>query len=368
MIPLERSRSAPQNGRSVIGYWQSPGRVNLIGEYTDYNLGFVLPFAIDRRAFVGVARLDEPKVIISSKSKTTVVTRNYSSLRRNETVTWASYILGVLWAFQQRGITLPGLEIALDSEIPSGAGLSSSAAIEAAVAVAVNDIVATKFGRPDLAKLCHVAETEYVGVPVGIMDQMAVVNAKNGHAMLIDCRDESVAQVPLDTHQIFVVDTCVRHSNSDGQYAHKRAQCALAASQLGVNSLREANVEMVDEVLEGDLRKVAHHIVTENDRVLETVSRLSKGEPFGDLLLSSHHSLRKDFGVSTPQLDCVVDVAMTNGADGARMFGAGLGGCAFFIAEDPVRIASLIEARFRRLGYSPPRSFGVIPTDGAGPV
>lgn len=368
MVNREISRPVLQSGRPAIGYWQSPGRVNLIGEYTDYNLGFVLPFAIDRRVFVAVAKSNEPGVTIRSERKNSVVSRKYSSLRRNEPVTWASYVLGVIWAFHQSGISLPGLEVSLDSDIPPGAGLSSSAAIEAAVAVAINDITSTGLSRLHLAKLCHVAETEYVGIPVGIMDQMAVVNGRSRHAMLIDCRDESVVQVPLNVEQIMVIDTRVRHSNKDGRYAQKRERCAWAVSQLGVSSLREANLTMVDDALEGESRRIARHVVTENDRVLETVNRLSNGESIGDLLVSSHRSLQYDFDVSCQELDCIVDVAMANGADGARMFGAGLGGCAIMIADDPPRIVTLVEKEFYRHGYRPPRSFGVIASDGAGAV
>ena len=356
------------SGKQPVGRWQSPGRVNLIGEFTDFNMGFVLPFAIARHVNVIVAPLDDSEVVVSSTRAKNVVAKNMNELKPSEPSSWASYVLGIVWAFREYGVDVPGLEFALQSDIPPGAGLSSSAAIEAAVAVAINDITAANLNRLQLSRLCHQAESEYVGVPVGMMDQLAVLNAQPNHAMLIDCLDQSIQQVPLSRSHFLIVDTRVRHVNRDGSYASKRSQCAQAAAQLGVNSLREADLSMVEQRLDGALARVAHHVVTENQRVIEMVSRLSMGQPIGELLLASHRSLQHYFGVSCPELDCVVDTAMSNGAEGARMVGAGNGGCALVLTEDWRKIASEVRAEYRRRGFRPPRSFVVTPAGGAGRV
>ena len=361
-------RAKLHRGRPAAGIWQSPGRVNLIGEFTDFNMGFVLPFAISRRLHVVVAVLDEPEVVVSSAQTSDVVVGYVSQLDPSDAFSWGSYVLGTVWAFRESGVELPGLEFSIDSDIPLGAGLSSSAAIEAAVALAINDITGAAMNREQLARLCHKAETEYVGVPVGMMDQFAVLNAQPNNAMLIDCREQSIQQVRFPIDQVLVVDTKVHHKNRDGSYALKRSQCAQATSRLGVHSLREADITMVERSLEGDLAKVARHVVTENERVVETVRRLSKGQSVGDLLLASHRSLQHDFGVSCPELDCVVDTAMSHGADGARMFGAGNGGCALVVSDDWEMIATSIDVEYRRRGFRPPQCFVVSPGGGAGRV
>jgi galactokinase len=355
-------------GKVAEGQWQSPSRVNLIGEFTDFNMGLVLPFAITRRLQLLVARLDSPEVVITSSKRRDVVVMNLDELKPANPFSWASYVLGTVWAFQEAGVEVPGLEFSFHSEIPSGAGLSSSAAIEAAVAVALNDITEANFDPVGLARLCHKAETQYVGVPVGMMDPLAVLNAKSEHAMLIDCLDQSIRQVPFVQNQILVIDTRVHHVNRDGGYAFKRSQCERAAARLGVTSLREADLSMVENTLDGELAKVAQHVVTENERVAETVRRLSTGQPIGDLLIASHRSLQHCFGVSCPELDVIVDTAMTNGAMGARMFGAGNGGCALVVTDDWQLIVSKVEAKYQSYGYRPPRSFVVSPTGGAGRV
>ena len=355
-------------GKRPEGHWQSPGRVNLIGEFTDYNMGLVLPFAIPRRLHVLAAKLDDPEVVVSSAQTSDVVVRNLNELTPGGPFSWASYVTGVVWAFQEYGVDVPGLEFAIHSELPSGAGLSSSAAIEAAVAVAINDITESRLNASQLARLCHQAETEYVGVPCGFMDQFAVLNARSDNAMLIDCLDLSIQQVPFSPHYLVVVDTMVRHTNSDGAYALKRSQCLQAAARLGLQSLRESDLSMVEGHLEGDLAKVARHVVTENERVIETVNRLSRGEPIGDLLVASHRSLQHTFGVSCPELDCVVDTAMSSGAEGARMFGAGNGGCVLVLAEDWQLVLSNVEQEFKSRGFQSPQNFVVSPCDGAGRV
>jgi galactokinase len=342
--------------------------VNLIGEFTDFNMGLVLPFAIERRVVVSVSLRSDSEVVVSSTRKRKEVSRKIREMRPSDSFTWASYVFGTVWAFRELGVDLPGLELSLDSDVPSGAGLSSSAAIEAAVATAINDIAAVHLDSLQLARLCHKAETEYVGVPVGMMDQLAVLNARPMNAMLIDCRDLSIRQIPFSPSNLLVVDTRVRHSNRRGGYALKRSQCAQAAAVLGVDSLRDADLTMVEQRLEGDLARVARHVVTENQRVSETVNRLSTGQPIGDVLLESHRSLQHSFGVSCQELDCVVDTAMSNGAEGARMFGAGNGGCAIVLTDDETRVMSRITTEFRMRGYRTPRGIVVSPGGCAGRV
>lgn len=362
------SRSTLLRGKPPIGRWQSPGRVNLIGEFTDYNMGLALPFAISRRIQVLVAVLEDPEVVISSKQMSDVDVRSQHHLSPTDAISWASYAAGVVWAFRESGVDVPGLELVFDSDLPSGAGLSSSAAMEAAVAVAINDITKSDFDASQLARLCHQAETEFVGVPVGMMDPLAVLHARSDNAMLIDCLDQSIRHVPFSPHHLVVVDTRVRHANRDGSYALRRSQCLQAAARLGIDSLRDASLSMVESSLDGDLADVARHVVTENERVAESVRRLSNGESIGDLLLASHRSLQHSFGVSCPELDCVVDSAMSSGADGARMFGAGNGGCALVLAEDWRHIVRNVEREFKRRGFRAPQCIVERPCGGAGRV
>jgi galactokinase len=341
--------------------------VNLIGEFTDFNLGLVLPFAIARRVDVEVALLGHSEVVVSSSLARNAVARNINDLIPSDAMTWASYVLGIVWVFREHGVEVPGLEFSLHSDLPWGAGLSSSAAIEVAVGVAINDITAANLDHLQLARLCRKAETEYVGEPVGAMEPLAVLNAKSKNAMLIDCLTQSIEQISFSPSNLLVVNTRVRHANRDGNYALKRSRCAQAAAVLGVNSLRDADLSMVENSLDGDLATVARHVVTENDRVTVTVKRLSCGQTIGDLLLESHRSLQS-FGVSCPELDCIVDTAMPNGADGARMFGGGNEGCVIGLVEDEKETVSKIEAAFRKRGYRAHQSFVVSPCDGAGRV
>ena len=356
------------SGRPALGLWQSPGRVNLIGEFTDYNDGHVLPFAIDRRIVAAVGVRKDRTLVVASRQQQDVVIWPRDEFDKPPRLNWASYVMGVIWAFRQQGVDVPGLEIALDSDVPLGAGLSSSAALTAVTAVAINDITSADLSPTQLAGICLTAENDYVGVPTGMMDQFAVIHGRAGHAMLIDCELQTIDYIPLDLGSLLVVNTQIRRSNADGNYAKKRRQCALAAEALGVSSLRHANIKMVEEGLRGEMRRIARHVVTEEGRVLDAAGRLIDGRPIGDLLVASHRSLHEDFVVTIPELDCVVDTAMNFGAAGARMMGAGMGGCAIVVCDDPLEMSNHIELEFRQRGFKPPECFTVTPSPGAGVV
>jgi galactokinase len=353
-------------GRRPEGVWQAPGRVNLIGEHTDYNAGFALPFAIDRHTFVAVGRRSDRWVRCWSAREDRPAEADLDDLKPTSVVDWARYPVGVLWALARAGVEVPGLDIVIDSTVPVGAGLSSSAALEASVAVALDEVCRAGLDRNQLVELCHQAESEFVGAPVGMLDQFAVLLAREGHGLLVDFRSLVIEEIPLSIGPLVVVNTGVRHRNADGAYAARRRACEEAAAQLGVAALRDATLEDVADRLEGDRQRRARHVVTENSRVLEAAARLRRGEEIGDLLYASHDSLRDDFEVSCAELDAVVEVARGCGAGGARLTGAGFGGSAIVLGVDEQRLAAALTAHFAQVGLVAPSAFAVVPSGGAG--
>jgi galactokinase len=402
-------------GKSPDGMWQAPGRVNLIGEHTDYNGGFALPFAIDRRTTVAVGRRADrlvrcfstapeaapgaaPETAPAPASPSAESRRNaptsphaapatapagttaaptdefadaatdLDSLSPAALPTWARYPVGVLWAGQHLGIDIPGLDIFIESTVPVGRGLSSSAALEAAVAVALNDLCHAGLDRRQLAQLCHRAETDFVGAPVGMLDPLAVLCGHRGHGLLIDFGTLAMESIPLAIGPLVVVDTHLRHANADGAYASRRRQCRHAAQRLGVADLGDATPDAIETQLDGDLRRRARHVVGENERVLEAARRLRTptAAGIGDLLTASHASLRDDFQVSCPELDAVVEAALAAGARGARMTGAGFGGCAIVLGLATDKLAAALQPRFEE--ERQPTVFEVEASDGAGRV
>ncbi len=371
------SRFQDAFGSSPDGVWQAPGRVNLIGEHTDYNDGFVLPFAIDRTARVAVrVRPDSTLRLLSTYGDQGMTTADTASLDGSRAKGWTKYPLGVIWALQERGIEVPGLDLLLDSNVPLGAGLSSSHAIECAVISALNDLTGAGLEDEEMVLATQRAENDFVGAPTGIMDQSASLRGAKDHAVFLDCRDQSVRLVPFETEPaglvLLVIDTKVSHSHADGGYASRRASCELGAEVLGVKALRDVGVEDLDEAAglldEVTFRRV-RHVVTENDRVLQTVELLGSAGPgaIGLLLDASHRSMRDDFEISCPELDLAVDTSRTSGAIGARMTGGGFGGAAIALtplsAEQQVRTA--VEQAFSRAGYRKPDIFTVTPAAGA---
>jgi galactokinase len=364
-------------GGEPDGVWQAPGRVNLIGEHTDYNEGFVLPFAIDKTARVAVGvRSDSTVRLLSTYGDQGLTTADTATLGGRTAKGWTKYPLGVIWSLQQRGIDVPGLDLLLDSNVPLGAGLSSSHAIECAVISALNDITGAGLSPEEMVLATQRAENDFVGAPTGIMDQSASLRGSAGHAVFLDCRDQSVELVPFEAAAaglvMLVIDTKVSHSHADGGYASRRASCELGAEVLGVKALRDVapgDLEEASGLLDEVTFRRVRHVVTENDRVLQTVELLGRAGPssIGGLLDASHVSMRDDFEISCAELDLAVEASRSNGAIGARMTGGGFGGAAIALTpvteEQRVRIA--VEQAFAQAGYTAPDIFTVTPAAGA---
>lgn len=371
------SRFEATFGAPPHGVWAAPGRVNLIGEHTDYNEGFVLPFAIDKRASTAVRLRNDSKVrLLSSFGDQGIVEADAAALTPGSISGWAKYPLGVVWALQQHGIEVPGFDLLLDSDVPPGAGLSSSHAIECAVITALNELTGEGLSAEEMVRLTQHAENAFVGAPTGIMDQSASLRGASGHAVFLDCRDQSVQLVPFEAQDaglvLLVIDTKVPHSHADGGYASRRASCELGAEVLGVKALRDVAVADLEEargLLDPVTFRRVRHIVTENDRVLQTVDLLRGQGPaqIGHLLDASHASMRDDFEISCLELDLAVDTARSHGAIGARMTGGGFGGSA--IALTPVayeqHVRDAVVRAFAEAGFTRPDIFSVTPAAGA---
>ena len=364
-------------GAAPHGVWAAPGRVNLIGEHTDYNQGFVLPFAIDKRARTALRLREDSTVrLLSTFGGQELVEADTTALAPGAVTGWAKYPLGVVWALQQHGIEVPGFDLLLDSDVPLGAGLSSSHAIECAVVTALNELTGAGLSAEEMVLLTQHAENAFVGAPTGIMDQSASLRGATGHAVFLDCRDQSVELVPFQALEaglvLLVIDTKVEHSHSDGGYASRRASCELGAEVLGVKALRDvavADLEEAGKLLDDTTFRRARHIVTENDRVLQTVNTLRFQGPahIGPLLDASHASMRDDFEISCPELDLAVDTARTHGAIGARMTGGGFGGSAIALTpvQDEQQVRDAVFRAFAEAGLTRPEIFTVSPSAGA---
>ena len=364
-------------GTTPDGVWAAPGRVNLIGEHTDYNEGFVLPFAIDRAAAVAIKlRDDNVARLRSSYEAAPTVTINLDTLSHETMQGWTAYPLGVVWVMRQMGITIGGFDLFLHSTVPSGAGLSSSAAIECAVATAFNELEAAGLSLNELVLVGQRAENEVVGAPTGILDQSASLLSTDGHAVFLDCRTQESQLVPLDLAAagllILVVDTKVTHAHATGGYSARRASCELGAEVLGVPALRDVAAADLPEaagLLDEETFRRVRHIVTENQRVLDTIAVLADAGPsaIGELLTASHVSMRDDFEISCPELDLAVDTALAHGALGARMTGGGFGGSAIAlipVAEEAKVRAAVVHA-FAEASFTAPDIFAVSPAPGA---
>ncbi|WP_353950946.1 galactokinase [Knoellia sp. S7-12] len=367
---LARFDQAPE------GVWSAPGRVNLIGEHTDYNGGLALPIALPHRTRCAASVRDDDLLQIHSLQEDSFVEVRIYDVAAGHPAGWTAYVAGVLWALRKAGYAVRGLNVVVDGQVPLGAGLSSSAALECSVAAAASDLFGLGLldsaeGRSVLAAACQRAENDIAGAPTGGMDQAAAMHATEKHALRLDCRDGATTQVPFDlsAHDLalLVTDTRASHALADGQYGARRDSCEKAADILGVEFLRDIDPAALDEALvqlpDDVLRRRTRHVVTEIARVDEVVDALRDGDlaEVGRLFLASHASLRDDYEVSCTELDLVVDTAVGEGALGARMTGGGFGGSAIALVAvaDVERVSAAIAAAFAAAQLTAPKSFSV---------
>ncbi|WP_026538239.1 galactokinase [Arthrobacter sp. 9MFCol3.1] len=393
VLERESGYFSSQFGGAPDGLWSAPGRVNLIGEHTDYNEGFAFPIAIDKRTTVAARVRADRLLRVTSSSFPGVIEVSLDHLDPDALTGWAAYPLGVAWAMSraapggagsaagsEAGSGVPsrlsGLDLALTSDVPAGAGLSSSAAVECAVALALNDLWDLGLGRPELARIGQLAENRVVGAPTGIMDQSASFLGEPDHGILLDCQNLTTEAVALGFAGagvgLLVIDTRTSHSHADGGYASRRRSCEDGARRLGVGSLRAlgpADLPRAAAQLDGQTYRRVRHIITENQRVLDTVTalRTSGAATIGRFLNESHLSMRDDFEISTPELDLAVASAQEMGAIGARMTGGGFGGAAIALVrnDDAAAVVAGVARDFARAGYTAPHIFPVTASEGA---
>ncbi|WP_399926102.1 galactokinase [Streptomyces kanamyceticus] len=365
-------------GYAPDGVWSAPGRVNLIGEYTDFNEGFVLPLALPHTAVAAVSRRTDGVLRLHSAD----LDAPLAELRVDELTPlsdggWAAYPAGVVWALRDAGHPVTGADLHLASTVPTGAGLSSSAALEVVTALALDELFGLGLTRPELAVLAQRAENAFVGVPCGVMDQTASACCTDGHALHLDCRDLSIRQVPFDLAaeglRLLVVDTRVKHALGDGAYAERRAGCEEGARTLGVSHLRDIAYEELpaelDKLTDDKVRRYVRHIVSDDHRVERVIGLLDAGDvrAIGPVLTEGHASLRDDLRISCPELDLVVSTANAAGALGARMTGGGFGGSAIVLVEtdDADRVTASVLEAFAAAGFTAPRVFPAVASAGA---
>nr|MDT0658106.1 galactokinase [Micromonospora sp. DSM 115978] len=389
---------------SPAGVWAAPGRVNLIGEHTDYNDGFVLPFALPQSTLVAAGPTDSagsansagpdgsggptdsagaagsagPVWTVWSEQSGERITFTAADADDPGRVTgWGAYVAGVVWVLRAAGFEVPPARLAIASDVPLGAGLSSSAALESAVLTALVDLGGLDLPIDDRPALAQRAENGYAGMPCGIMDQSASIRCRDRHALFLDCRSLAVEHIPFDLTDaglaVLVIDTRAPHRHVTGEYAARRAACESAARHLGVPALRDVGIEVLDAAL-GRLddpvhRRRVRHVVTENQRVLDTVALLRAGRvaEIGPLLTASHASMRDDFEITVPEVDTAVEAALAAGAYGARMTGGGFGGCVLALvdAADADRVARAVADAYAARGFTAPTAFTAAPGPGA---
>ena len=352
---------------------EAPGRVNLIGEHIDYSEGFVLPFAIADRTYAGIARNNDGLVRIASQQrKNRIFTIDIKDVKPGSAGEWEKYVLGVIWTM---GVT-SGVDILVDGHVPSGAGLSSSAALECSVAVGLNQLFDFGKSLEDMARATQKAENDYVGMPCGIMDQSVSLMGREGAALLLDCRDLTTESVPFDVAsaglELLIIDTQAHHALVDGGYAERRASCESVAAKFGIVSMRHLTMDTLEsrksEITETEFIR-ARHAVTEIQRVKDAVAALRASDftTLGRLINESHISLRDDYTVSCPELDAAVAAALEVGALGARMVGGGFGGSAIALiqADQIENVKSSIRDAYAAAGFKAPRFFTSLPSAGA---
>jgi galactokinase len=361
MTPLERLlQNFCERFGAPCRLFRAPGRVNLIGEHTDYNGGFVFPIAINRYTWIAAARQEAEATTVASENVEQSHTFDHSPQAR-PTRTWTDYVQGVAVALQKRGLSIPGVKMNILSDIPIGSGLSSSAALETAAGYAYLSLAQHPIDLVQLALACQEAENEFVGTRCGIMDQYAACMGRDGSALLLDCRSLECRYAPLpQLAEIVIINTMVEHELAGSEYNARRAQCEQAVAKISerhreVTALRDVSLELLEsekQFLPAATYRRARHVVTENQRVLDAFAALEQQnfERFGELMVRSHMSLKDDYEVSCPELDIIVEHATKlEGVYGARMTGGGFGGCAVALVErsrvQPV--SASIEAAYR---------------------
>jgi galactokinase len=373
-VDLVARAFAEQHGHDPAGVWEAPGRVNVIGEHTDYNDGFVLPFALAQRVTMAAGPRPDSRWTVTSLTNGESTMFTAGDLVPGMSG-WQAYVAGVVWALAEVGHEIRAADLVLTSDVPLGAGLSSSAALECATVTAFTDLNDLDIDLLHRAKLARRAENEFVGAPTGLMDQAASTLCTPGHALFFDCRSLDSQQVGMDLGsaglELMVLDTRTPHALVDSEYATRRASCAEASHLLGIAALRDvtdldsAMRKLADPVMRRRLR----HVVTENARVQDAAEALRRGR-FGDLatlLNASHASMRDDFEITVPTVDLAVETAIRAGALGARMTGGGFGGCilALIPTGEFARVVNGVETAFAKAGYRAPSAFVAVPSGGA---
>lgn len=380
MTGPERARALFEDsfGHEPAGVWSAPGRVNLIGEHTDYTGGFVMPLAIEQRAFVAASPRTD-RMVRAVAAGHPVQSVGLDEVGRGHPSGWLAYLAGSAWVAERArsgDATDHGWDLALVSDVPVGAGLSSSAALTCASLLAMNELEGWSVDRQVLAGWAQRVEHEVAGIPCGIMDQTASLQCTEGHVLFMDTRSEEIEQVPWPDSgsgfALLVTNTNAPHMLVDGQYADRRRLCEEATALLGVPSLRDAtlaDLASAADRLSPEQSACARHVITENARVLRVRELLESGHALdlGPQLTASHASLRDDFRVTVPQLDCAVDAALAAGARGARMTGGGFGGCTIALVDraGAAAVADAIDAAFAAAGFAAPEHFLATPAPGA---
>jgi galactokinase len=373
-------------GCQPTGVWSAPGRVNLIGEHTDYNDGFVLPFALPYRIAVAASARSDGMLAVTTVGDDGRPQQadpvRITDLAPGSVGGWAAYPSGVAWVLHAEGFS-GGADLVVAGDVPAGAGLSSSHALQCATALALLGLAGVELDEPDapdrstIAKWVQRSENDFVGIPTGLLDQTASLSCVRDHVLFLDVRSGEMEQVPFNTSSaglaVLVIDTKAKHSHADSGYRERRAGCERAASILGIAALRDVTEVGLGDALASlpdELRPLVRHVVTENERVVRTVEHLraSRIADIGDLLTASHASMRDDYRISCLELDVAVDTALDAGALGARMTGGGFGGSAIaLVASDAVRsVGERVQTAFAARGLTVPGLFTAVPSPGAG--
>jgi galactokinase len=356
--------------------YAAPGRVNLIGEHTDYNLGFALPIALPQRTIVTFAPDDSDGIDVRS-DRADGTHRIPRDTARGGVTGWAGYVAGVMWALHRAGYPVPGGMMSITSDVAIGSGLASSAALECAVLGAITSATGVRLDRIESARIAQRAENDYVGAPTGLLDQLASLFGEPATALLIDFRDVSVSPVVFDPDAagvaLLLIDSRARHAHTGGDYAARRASCERAAADLGVSSLRdvqESGPAALGSIADPTDARRARHVLTENHRVRDFVAAVGDSDyvEAGEIFTASHASMRDDFAITTDHIDLIADTAVRAGALGARMTGGGFGGAVIALVPDTKAavVGEAVRQAVRDAGYDEPTIVRTRAAHGAG--